>query len=101
MSITKLSPNWACQMGPIHCPKFLLPGLEPPFFSRPSTKNPDKIPLHKFPLNCSRGFCPGGFVRGVFGLEDFVRGGFYPFLDPSVTIHLLQQKVKHHFKFHV
>src|SRR6218665_2703517 len=27
MSITKLSPNWACQMGPIHCPKFLLPGL--------------------------------------------------------------------------
>src|SRR6218665_386287 len=27
MSITKLSPNWASQMGPIHCPKFLLPGL--------------------------------------------------------------------------
>src|SRR6218665_1364965 len=27
MSITKLSPNWACQMGPIHCPKFLLPGV--------------------------------------------------------------------------
>src|SRR6218665_3032034 len=26
MSITKLSPNWACQMGPIHCPKFLLSG---------------------------------------------------------------------------
>src|SRR6218665_1888786 len=24
MSITKLSPNWACQMGPLHCPKFLL-----------------------------------------------------------------------------
>src|SRR6218665_38094 len=34
-----------------------------------------------------------------------VRGGFCPgwFLSvpPSVTIHLLQQKVKHHFKFHV
>src|SRR6218665_1709318 len=28
MSITKLSPNWACQMGPIHCPKFLLPGKD-------------------------------------------------------------------------
>src|SRR6218665_2413771 len=27
VSITKLSPNWACQMGPIHCPKFLLSGL--------------------------------------------------------------------------
>src|SRR6218665_2310303 len=26
MSITKLSPNWVCQMGPIHCPKFLLSG---------------------------------------------------------------------------
>ena len=26
MSITKLTPNWACQMGPIHCPKFLLSG---------------------------------------------------------------------------
>src|SRR6218665_1040987 len=29
MSITKLSPNWACQMGPIHCPKFLLSGTQP------------------------------------------------------------------------
>src|SRR6218665_329940 len=28
MSITKLSPNWACQMGPVHCPKFVLPGFE-------------------------------------------------------------------------
>src|SRR6218665_1139044 len=26
MSITKLSPNWAGQMGPIHFPKFLLSG---------------------------------------------------------------------------
>src|SRR6218665_2683487 len=27
MRIIKLSPNWACQMGPIHCPKFLLSGM--------------------------------------------------------------------------
>src|SRR6218665_455111 len=27
MSITKLYPNWACQMGPIHCPKFVLSGF--------------------------------------------------------------------------
>src|SRR6218665_1264887 len=27
MSITKLSPNWACQMDPIYCPKLLLSGL--------------------------------------------------------------------------
>src|SRR6218665_2518956 len=33
MSITKLSPNWACQMGPIHCPKFLLPGDGPEYNS--------------------------------------------------------------------
>jgi len=26
MSITKLSPNWACQMGTIHCAKFLMSG---------------------------------------------------------------------------
>src|SRR6218665_1545012 len=26
ISLTKLSPNWACQMGPIHCPNFLLFG---------------------------------------------------------------------------
>ena len=30
-------------------------------------------------------FCPGGFLS----------------IPPSVKIHLLQQKVKHHFKFHV
>src|SRR6218665_1973585 len=27
MSITKLSPNWACQMGPIHLINFLLSGV--------------------------------------------------------------------------
>src|SRR6218665_1070250 len=39
--------------------------LGPPIFSRPSTKNSDKSPLYKFSLNCSRGFCPGGFLSGV------------------------------------
>src|SRR6218665_4227610 len=29
-------------------------------------KQPDKSPMYKFSLNCSRGFCPGGFVRGGF-----------------------------------
>src|SRR6218665_388883 len=62
---------------------------DPPIFSRHSTKIPDKIPLYKFYLNCSRRFCPGV----LFGLVLSV--------PPSVTIHLLQQKVKNHFKFHV
>src|SRR6218665_3622170 len=58
-------------------------GPPPPIFSRPSTKIPDKSPLYKFYLNCSRrllsgGFCPGWFLS----------------VSPSVT----QQKVKHHFK---
>jgi len=44
--------------------KYVTHLVPPRFFSRPSTKNPDKIPMHKFSLNCSRGFCPGGFVRG-------------------------------------
>src|SRR6218665_3969633 len=45
---------------------------DPPIFSRPSTKNPGKSPLYKFSLNCSRGFCPGGFVR------DLLPGRFCP-----------------------
>src|SRR6218665_2064227 len=28
MSMTKLSPNWACQIGPIHFIKFLLSGYD-------------------------------------------------------------------------
>src|SRR6218665_1617343 len=46
-------------------PQKYVTNLGPPrFFSRPSTKNPDKSPLYKFSLNCLWGFCPGGFVRG-------------------------------------
>src|SRR6218665_3917613 len=37
-----------------------------PIFSRPSTKIPDKSPMYKFYLNCSRRFFPGGFVRVGF-----------------------------------
>src|SRR6218665_1802916 len=47
-------------------PKVRHTSRTPPIFSRPSTKNPDKSPMYKFSLNCSRGFCPGGFVRGGF-----------------------------------
>ena len=38
----------------------------PPIFSRLSTTNPDKSPLYKFSLDCSRGLLPAGaFVRGL------------------------------------
>src|SRR6218665_2726723 len=69
---------------------FVLEPSDPLIFSRPSTKIPDKSPLYKFYLNCSQRFLSGGFCPGWF-LS----------VPPSVTIHLLQQKVKHHFKFHV
>src|SRR6218665_2952195 len=76
--------------GPTH-PKVRHTSRTPlPIFSRPSTKIPDKSPLYKFYLNCSRRFLSGGFCQGWFFS-----------VPPSVTIHQLQQKVKHHFKFHV
>src|SRR6218665_1437877 len=71
-------------------PKVCHTSRTPPIFSRPSTKIPDKSPLYKFYLNCWRRFLFGGFCPGWF-LS----------IPPCVTIHLLQQKVKHHFKFHV
>src|SRR6218665_635945 len=66
-------------------PKVRHTSRTPPIFSRPSTKISDKSPRYKFYLNCSRRFFPGWFLS----------------VPPSVTIHLLRQKVKHHFKFHV
>ena len=53
---------------------------DPPHFQQAQYKIPDKSPLYKFSLNCSRGFLSGGFCPG--GLlcgECFVRGGFCPF----------------------
>ena len=68
----------------------------PPIFSRSSTKNPDRSPLYKISINCSRVFCPG--VCLLFGM--FCSGWFLS-IPPSIRIHLLQQKGKHYFKFHV
>src|SRR6218665_1776276 len=48
----------------------------------------------KVPCTNSISIVRGGFSPGVWSGLVFVRS-------PSVTIHLLQQKVKHHFKFHV
>src|SRR6218665_2705258 len=62
---------------------------DPPIFSRPSTKIPDKSPLYKFYLNCSR-----RFLSGVLSVLVFVHSPFCH--NTSVS---LQQKVKHHLKF--
>src|SRR6218665_809574 len=54
---------------------------DPPIFSRPSTKNPDKRPLYKFSLNCSRRFLSEGLLS-----ERFCPGGFCPLPLPSEYI---------------
>src|SRR6218665_3831903 len=72
---------------------------DPQIFRRPSTKNPGKSPLYKFCLDCSREFLSGGFVRGSFVWK--VLSGVAFVRSRSVRIHLLHQKVKHHFKFYV
>src|SRR6218665_3534179 len=53
---------------------------DPRFFSRTSTKNPDKSPLYIFSFNCLWGFCLGGFVRGSLVWKVLSGGGFCPFL---------------------
>src|SRR6218665_1776413 len=68
---------------------------DPPTFRRPSTKNPDKSLLVQILSQLFAGVFVRGFCQRVFCLEGFVWGGFVP--SRSVRIHLLQQKVKHHF----
>src|SRR6218665_2762111 len=63
----------------------------PQFFSRPSTKSPDKSPRYKFSLNCSRGFLSGGLSEGL--LSGRFCPGWFLSVPPSIRIHLLQQKV--------
>src|SRR6218665_184124 len=65
--------------------------IGPPIFSRPSTKIPDKSPLYKFSLYCSRGFLTWGFCI----LSERCCPGWFLSVPPSVRIHLLQQNVKH------
>src|SRR6218665_1646241 len=70
--------------------------LGPPIFS--STKKPDKNPLYKVSLNGSWGFCLG-FCSGL--LSGRFCPGWSLSVPPSVGIPPLQQKLKHHFQFHV
>src|SRR6218665_2827261 len=71
---------------------------DPPFLVDQVQKIPTKAPCTNS-LNCSRGLLSRGFCSG------FLSGRFCPWwflsVPPSVRIHLLQQKVKDHLKFHV
>src|SRR6218665_2308156 len=57
-----------------------------------------KAPCTKSLLIVREGFYLGGFVRLSFVWK--VLSGMVFSVPPSVTTRLLQQKVKHHFKFH-
>src|SRR6218665_3676338 len=75
---------------------------DPPIFSRPSTKNPDKSLLYKFCLNCSRGLLSGGFCQGVICLEGFVWGNFCPFpLLSEYICYNRKLKITLNFMFHM
>src|SRR6218665_364293 len=70
--------------------------LGPPTFSSTCIHSYILTSLQKVCLS-SRGFLFGEFCPGCFVWK--VLSGVVLFVPPSVTIHLLQQKVKHHFQF--
>src|SRR6218665_3120684 len=76
-------------------PKVRHASWTPPIFSRPSTRNPDKILSQLF----MGVFCPGVCQVVFCCLEGFVWSGFCPF--PLLPECMLQQKFKHHFEFHI
>src|SRR6218665_420883 len=69
-----------------HTPRKYVTHLGPPrFLVGLVQKSRTKVPCTNSVSIVRGGFCPGWFLS----------------VPPSVTIHLLQQKVKHHFEFHV
>src|SRR6218665_4040476 len=100
-----------CQFFPLPChtlshipdpPKRTSHISDPPIFSRPSTKNPDKSPLYKFSLNCSREFLFVAFCQRVFCLEGFVRGWFLsvPLLSEYIC-YIRKLNITLNFMFHM
>src|SRR6218665_4190150 len=68
-------------------PKVRHASWTPPIFSRPSTRNPDKILSQMF-----MGVLSGGLLFGRFCPLWFLS------VPSFVRMHLLQQKFKHHFE---
>src|SRR6218665_4001945 len=65
-------------------------------------KNPDKSPMYKFSLTCSRGLLSVCFCQRVFCLEGSVRGGFcpYPLLSECIC-YIIKFKITLNFMFHM
>src|SRR6218665_3263838 len=75
-------------------PKVSHTSRNPLIFSRPGIQKT----LVQILSQLFAGFLSGAFVRGSFVWK--VLSGVVLSVPPSVRIHLLQQKVKHHFRFH-
>src|SRR6218665_2539777 len=73
---------------------------DPPFLVGLVQKTRTKAPcINSVSIVCG-GFCPG-FFGGTLLPGRFCPGAWFLSVPPSVRIYLLQQKVKHHFEFHV
>src|SRR6218665_1744459 len=77
-------------------PQMYVTHLGPPIFSRPSTKT-----LTKAPYTYSLSIVHEGFCLGFCLLSGRFCPGCFLSVPPYVRMHVLQQKVKHHLKFHV
>src|SRR6218665_2057910 len=80
-------------------PRKYVTHLGPPIFSKPSTKNSDKSPRTNSLSIVHGAFCQGVLSGGI--LSGRFCPGWFLSIPPTVRIHLLQHKVKHHLKFQV
>jgi len=72
---------------------------DPPFLEGLVQKTRTKAPCTNSVSIVRGGFCPGVLSGGL--LSGRFCPGWFLSVAPSVRMHLLQQKVKHPFKFHV
>src|SRR6218665_1200653 len=95
-----------CAHGEIKLEGTLIPGppkvlhtSRSPQFSRPSTKTQTKGLCTNSLSIVHKGFCPGVMSEGL--LSGRLCPVWFLSIPRSVRIHLLRQKIKHHFKFQV
>src|SRR6218665_366412 len=88
-------PVTLCHTSRDHSPKVRHTSRTPPFLVGLVQKSWTKVPCTNYISIVRKG---SQIVRK--GVRGFCPGWFFS-VPPSITIHLFQQKVKHHFKFHV
>src|SRR6218665_2412582 len=87
MSITKLSPNWACQMGPIHCINFLLSG--PPLWNKlPPALRQMSDPSYELPQTSPLAISPQLFhskLKTLLFSKSYPDSSSSPYLPPRLN----------------